>query len=153
MMPLHSKPLWIRLWRPWIRKRRPDFGASLDLARGTRENFLLFEDLGMDSELQELQEAALAEIRQSRNRIDIENLRVRFLGKAGAISLLSENMRNVPKEDRPRIGKQLNELRNSVARELEQRLAALETAAEAEALVDIDETLPETSFRVGSMHP
>src|SRR6516162_7568444 len=107
----------------------------------------------MDSELQELQESALAEIRESRNRIDIENLRVRFLGKAGAISLLSENMRNVPKEDRPRIGKQLNELRNSVARELDKRLAALETAAEAEALVGIDETLPGTPFRVGSMHP
>jgi len=107
----------------------------------------------MDSELQELQESALAEIRESRNRIDIENLRVRFLGKTGAISLLSENMRNVPKEDRPRIGKQLNELRNSVARELDERLAALETTAEAEALVGVDETLPGTLFRVGSMHP
>jgi phenylalanyl-tRNA synthetase alpha chain len=107
----------------------------------------------MDSELQELQQSALAEIRESRNRIDIENLRVRFLGKTGAISRLSENMKNVPKEDRPRIGKQLNELRNSVARELEERLAALETTAEAEALVGIDETLPGTLFRVGSMHP
>jgi phenylalanyl-tRNA synthetase alpha chain len=107
----------------------------------------------MDSELQELQQSALAEIRESRNRIDIENLRVRFLGKTGAISRLSEAMRNVPKEDRPRIGKQLNELRNSVARELEERLAALETTAGAEALVGIDETLPGTLFRVGSMHP
>jgi phenylalanyl-tRNA synthetase alpha chain len=107
----------------------------------------------MDSELQELQQSALTEIRKSRSRIDIENLRVRFLGKTGAISLLSENMRNVPKEDRPRIGKQLNELRNSVARGLDERLAALETTAEAEALVGVDETLPGTVFRVGSMHP
>lgn len=107
----------------------------------------------MNSELQELQESALAQIRESRNKIDIENLRVRFLGKTGAISRLSENMRNVPKEDRPRIGKQLNELRNSVARALDERLAALETTAEAEALVGIDETLPGTRFRVGSMHP
>ena len=90
-------------------------------------SFLLLENLGMDSELQELQQSALAEIRRSGIRIDIENLRVRFLGKTGAISLLSENMRNLPKEDRPRIGKQLNELRNSVARELDERLAALET--------------------------
>src|SRR5262245_10082872 len=142
MMPLRSKPLWIRLRRPWIKKRQPDLGGGLDLARRVRANFLSFENLGMDSELQELQRAALTEIRESRNRIDIENLRVRFLGKSGAISRLSENMRNVPKEDRPRIGKQLNELRNSVARALEERLAVLETAAEAEALVEIDETLP-----------
>jgi len=62
-------------------------------------------------------------------------------------------MRNLPKEDRPRIGKQLNELRNSVARALEEHLQALETAGEAEALVGIDETLPGTPFPVGSLHP
>jgi phenylalanyl-tRNA synthetase alpha chain len=107
----------------------------------------------MDSELQALQESALAEIQEGRTRIDLENLRVKFLGKTGAISRLSENMRNLPKEDRPRIGKQLNELRNSVARALEERLEALETAGEAEALVGIDETLPGTPFPVGSMHP
>lgn len=107
----------------------------------------------MDSELQALREAALAEIQESRTRIALENLRVRFLGKSGAISRLSENMRNLPKEDRPRIGKQLNELRNSVARALDERLEALETSAEAEALLEIDETLPGTPFRVGSMHP
>ena len=63
----------------------------------------------MDSELEALREAAFAEIGQGRTRIDLENLRVRFLGKSGAISSLSENMRNLPKEDRPRIGKQLND--------------------------------------------
>ena len=89
----------------------------------------------MDSELQALREAAFAEIGEGRTRINLENLRVRFLGKNGAISRLSENMRNLPKEDRPRIGKLLNELRNSVARALEERLEALETSAEAEALV------------------
>ena len=107
----------------------------------------------MDPELKALQEAALSEILESRNRIDLENLRVRFLGKTGSISRLSENMRNLPKEDRPRIGKQINDLRNSVAQALEERLATLDTAAEAEALVGIDETLPGTPFRTGSMHP
>jgi phenylalanyl-tRNA synthetase alpha chain len=107
----------------------------------------------MDSELQLLQESALTEIQEARTRIDLENLRVKFLGKTGAISRLSENMRNLPKEDRPRIGKQLNELRNSVARALEERLQALETAGEANALVGIDETLPGTPFPVGSLHP
>jgi phenylalanyl-tRNA synthetase alpha chain len=107
----------------------------------------------MDAELQALQESALAEIQEGRTRIDLENLRVKFLGKTGAVSRLSENMRNLPKEDRPRIGKQLNELRNAVARALEERLRALEAAGEAEALVGIDETLPGTRFPVAGMHP
>src|SRR5580693_2387079 len=107
----------------------------------------------MDNDLQRLQETALGEIQQASSKIALENIRVKFLGKSGAISRLSENMRNLPKEDRPRIGKQLNELRNSVARALDERLEALETSAEAEALLGIDETLPGTPFRVGSMHP
>ena len=80
-------------------------------------------------------------------------IRVKFLGKAGAISRLSENMRNVPKEDRPRIGKLLNEIRNGVTVALDSRLDDMESEGEAQNLSDVDETLPGTPFRVGGIHP
>ncbi len=104
----------------------------------------------MDSDLQRLQETALGEIQQAHSKIALENLRVKFLGKAGAVSRLSENMRNVPKEDRPRIGKLLNEIRNGVTVALDSRLVALESEGEAQNLSDVDETLPGTPFRVGA---
>jgi phenylalanyl-tRNA synthetase alpha chain len=107
----------------------------------------------MDSDLQSLQETALGEIQQAHSTIALENLRVKFLGKAGAVSRLSENMRNVPKEDRPRIGKLLNEIRNGVTVALDSRLVALESEGEARNLSDLDETLPGTPFRVGGIHP
>jgi len=107
----------------------------------------------MDNDLQRLQETALAEIQQARSKIALENLRVKFLGKTGAVSRLSENMRNVPKEDRPRIGKLLNEIRNAVTVALDSRLVALESEGEAQNLNDVDETLPGTLFRVGGIHP
>ena len=107
----------------------------------------------MDNDLQRLREAALGEIQQANSKIALENLRVKFLGKAGAISRLSENMRNVPKEDRPRIGKLLNEIRNAVTAALDGRLDALESEGEAQNLSDVDETLPGTPFRVGGLHP
>ena len=107
----------------------------------------------MDNDLQRLQETALGEIQQAHSKIALENLRVKFLGKAGAVSQLSENMRNVPKEDRPRIGKLLNQIRNAVTVALDTRLVALESEGEAQNLSDIDETLPGTPFRVGGIHP
>jgi phenylalanyl-tRNA synthetase alpha chain len=107
----------------------------------------------MDNDLQRLQETALGEIQQAHSKIALENLRVKFLGKAGAVSQLSENMRNVPKEDRPRIGKLLNQIRNAVTVALDTRLVALESEGEAQSLSDIDETLPGTPFRVGGIHP
>lgn len=107
----------------------------------------------MNDDLQRLQAAALVEIRQADSKIDLENLRVKYLGKAGAVSRLSENMRNVPKEDRPRIGKLLNEIRNAVTVALDGRLEALEAEGEAQNLSGVDETLPGTPFRAGGMHP
>jgi len=107
----------------------------------------------MDNELQGLQETALGEIQQANSRIALENIRVKFLGKAGAVSRLSENMRNLPKEDRPRIGKLLNEIRNVVTAALDSRLDSIESEGTAQTLSEVDETLPGTQFRVGAMHP
>jgi phenylalanyl-tRNA synthetase alpha chain len=107
----------------------------------------------MDDELLKLQETALAEIQEATSKIALENLRVKYLGKVGAISRLSENMRNLPKEDRPRVGKLLNEIRNSVIAALDDRVNAIESIGTAQTLGDLDETLPGTEFRVGGLHP
>ena len=107
----------------------------------------------MDNDLQRLQETALGEIQQASSKIALENIRVKFLGTAGAISRLSENMRNLPKEDRPRIGKLLNEIRNAVTAALDDRLGAIESEGTAQILSDVDETLPGTQFPVGGIHP
>ncbi|MBV8141515.1 MAG: phenylalanine--tRNA ligase subunit alpha [Verrucomicrobia bacterium] len=107
----------------------------------------------MDNDLERLQQTALEEIQQARSKLALENLRVKFLGKAGEISRLSENMRNLPKEDRPRIGKLLNEIRNAVTGALDSRLDAIEAEGTAQVLSDLDETLPGTQFRVGGLHP
>ena len=107
----------------------------------------------MDNDLQNLQETALGEVLQANSKIALDNVRVKFLGKAGAISRLSENMRNLPKEDRPRIGKLLNELRSEVTAALDSRLDALESLGTAQILSDVDETLPGRDFRVGGLHP
>jgi phenylalanyl-tRNA synthetase alpha chain len=107
----------------------------------------------MDDDLQRLQETALGEVQEASSKIALENIRVKFLGKAGAISRLSENMRNLAKEDRPRIGKLLNEIRNAVTGALDNRLDTIESEGTAQILSDVDETLPGTLFPVGGLHP
>jgi phenylalanyl-tRNA synthetase alpha chain len=107
----------------------------------------------MDTDLQYLKETALAEIRQAATGIELDNARVKYLGRSGAISKLSENMRNVAKEERPRLGKLLNEIRVSVTEALEQRSQELEGQQDIEALANVDETLPATAVRVGALHP
>src|SRR6476620_1714714 len=107
----------------------------------------------MEEDLQRLQETATGEIAQASSKIALENIRVKYLGKAGDISRWSENMRHLAKEDRPRAGKLLNEVRSVVTAALDARLEAIESQGIAQVLSEVDETLPGTPFRFGGMHP
>ena len=107
----------------------------------------------MENELVKFKENALAEIGGAKTPIELDSVRVKYLGRAGLISKLSESMRDVPKGDRPRLGKLLNEVRLTLSAAFEDRAAAFAAQHDLSAIEDIDETLPGTPLRVGSLHP
>ncbi len=107
----------------------------------------------MEEDLNALVQSAAAEVSAVRDLIELENLRVKYLGKAGSISRISENMRNLPKDDRPRIGRRLNEIRATVTQLLNGRSDVLKAAGDAKILDEVDETLPGRQYRTGSLHP
>jgi phenylalanyl-tRNA synthetase alpha chain len=107
----------------------------------------------MDSQLEQLRAASLAEIAAAGDEGAVETVRVKYLGRSGSISGLSEAMKTVSKEDKPRLGKLLNETRNAVTAALDERKTALAAAADALAFADVDVTLPGTAPQLGSLHP
>jgi len=107
----------------------------------------------MEARIASLQSEAVTAIETSADAKALDAARVRYLGKQGEITRLSEGMRDVPKEDRPRIGKLLNELRQAVNTAMEAREAALAAAADAQAVSSLDITLPGTRRELGSIHP
>jgi phenylalanyl-tRNA synthetase alpha chain len=107
----------------------------------------------MENELVKFKESALAEIQGAKTPIELDSVRVRYLGRAGLISKLSESMRDVPKDERPRVGKLLNEVRLMLSAAFEDRAEAFAAQHDLSAIEDIDETLPGTPLRVGSLHP
>src|SRR5260370_41839699 len=107
----------------------------------------------MENELVKFKESALAEIQGAKTPIELDSVRVRYLGRAGLISKLSESMRDVPKDERPRAGKLLNEVRLTLSAAFEDRAEAFAAQHDLSAIEDIDETLPGTPLRVGSLHP
>jgi phenylalanyl-tRNA synthetase alpha chain len=107
----------------------------------------------MENELVKFKESALAEIQAAKTPIELDNVRVRYLGRAGLISKLSESMRDVPKEERPRVGKLLNEVRLALSAAFEDRAEVFAAQHDVSAIEDIDETLPGTPLRRGSLHP
>ena len=107
----------------------------------------------MDQQLEQIRAEALAAIAAAGDEAAVEAARVKYLGRTGGISVLSEGMKSLPKEDKPRIGKLLNDVRTAVTAALDTRKGTLEADRDARALSGIDLTLPGTPVPVGALHP
>ena len=85
----------------------------------------------------------------------LENARIGFLGKKGAIADLMQGLRDVPKEDKKTVGQMINDLKN----EIESAISAKSEALKAEAIENAvknakhyNPTLPRRRKK-GSFHP
>ena len=107
----------------------------------------------MEQQVDSLRAEALAQIASATDAASLEAVRLKYLGKSGAITALSEGMRNVPKEDRPKFGKILNDLRAAVTGALEVSQKCLLEAADSAAVASLDLTLPGTFPAPGTLHP
>ncbi|MFZ1219915.1 MAG: phenylalanine--tRNA ligase subunit alpha [Chthoniobacterales bacterium] len=107
----------------------------------------------MSHELEQLRDSALAEIGSATDDQALEAARVRYLGRAGSISAWAERMKTLSKEERPVVGKFLNEARKSVTAAIEETAERLRAAKEAGELANIDISLPGSTSERGSLHP
>ncbi|MEA3545835.1 MAG: phenylalanine--tRNA ligase subunit alpha [Thermodesulfobacteriota bacterium] len=109
----------------------------------------------MKERLQHLQEDALSALQQAEDLKTLQDVRVRILGKKGALTEVMKGMRDLSAEERPAIGSLVNGLKDQfessfVARqtELQQQDIANKLAREK-----IDVTLPGRKTATGSLHP
>ena len=107
----------------------------------------------MEQQVEALRGEALADIAAAKDRATLEAARIRYLGKSGAVTAISEGMRNVAKEDRPRFGKLLNDLRQAVTQALDDSERLLLEAADSAAVSSLDLSLPGTWTSTGTLHP
>ncbi|MCI8732845.1 MAG: phenylalanine--tRNA ligase subunit alpha [Clostridia bacterium] len=109
----------------------------------------------MKEKLDGIKLAALALIENAVSTAELNDVRVKYLGKSGEISLVMRDMANVPKEERPAMGKLVNELRSVVENALNEKTAILAIKEEEQKFKEeeIDVTLSATGKRSGNLHP
>src|ERR1700694_4182458 len=107
----------------------------------------------MSHDLEPLRDAALAEIAAATDEHTLEAARIRYLGRAGSISAWADRMKSLSKEERPIVGKLLNEARQAVTVAVQQTADLLRTTKEASELANIDISLPGTVAELGTLHP
>ncbi|PYI43074.1 MAG: phenylalanine--tRNA ligase subunit alpha [Verrucomicrobia bacterium] len=92
--------------------------------------------------LEDLRTTALAEINAANDEQALEAARVKYLGRSGSISAWSEQMKTLPKEEKPVVGKLLNDVRTAVTVAIESRAQEFRAQKESGALARIDISLP-----------
>lgn len=111
------------------------------------------------TELEAQLDAIYLEARQALTGSDsldqLEQLRVKYLGKKGPIPQVLGGMGKLDPGDRPRIGAKANEVKEAIQTELEQRRTALQTA-QLQAMLEsetLDVTMPGVFRPQGRVHP
>ena len=103
--------------------------------------------------LEQLRDDALAQIASAPDQRVLETVRVKFLGRGGSVSEWSDKMKSLPKEEKPAVGKLLNEVRIVITAAIEARAENFRAEKESAAVVNIDLSLPGTPHERGALHP
>jgi phenylalanyl-tRNA synthetase alpha chain len=110
---------------------------------------MTFEEL----KVQAIQEEALQEIGAAATAADLERLRVKFLGRKGALTLILRGLKDLAPELRRRVGQEANLAKQALEEALEQALARLKAAARRAPRAELDVTLPGRRPPLGHLHP
>ena len=103
--------------------------------------------------LEQLRDDALGQIGSAPDQRVLEAVRVKFLGRGGSVSEWSDKMKSLPKEEKPAVGKLLNEVRVAITAAIEARAENFRAEKESAAVANIDLSLPGTPHERGALHP
>ncbi len=109
----------------------------------------------MKDRLQELEKEALCAIEAAESPASLQDIRVTFLGKKGAVTDIMKGMRDLAPEERPAIGALVNTVKESLESAFSVRGAYLQQAAVTQRIASekIDVSLPGRQSFVGTKHP
>lgn len=106
-------------------------------------------------ELQALESAATSDVSAANDLKRLDEVRVRYLGKSGNLTLLLKSLGALPKAQRPEAGQRINQAKRAVQAAIDARRTELEQQALSARLRDerIDVTLPGRGQQPGGLHP
>jgi phenylalanyl-tRNA synthetase alpha chain len=84
------------------------------------------------------------------NKDELENFRLKFISRNGLLTKLFDELKNVGKEEKPLVGKKLNEVKKLAESKFDENKEALENSAQQGEEIDL--TLPGRTFSIGHEH-
>ena len=109
----------------------------------------------MKEQIENMKKTSVEEIKQAEDLKNLNDLRIKYLGKKGELTTILRGMGSLSPEERPVIGSLVNEVRDELEKlinekEKELKRKELEKRLETE---NIDVTEPSKKVKLGSIHP
>lgn len=101
----------------------------------------------MSEEIRSLEKQALSEIANAQSAQELEDLRVKYLGRKSKITELFSKMPTLSREEKAMFGKELNILKQQITKALEEKAANKETIEKR-----LDLTFPASKVSFGRKH-
>lgn len=103
------------------------------------------------SEVQGIRKDFLQEVERASSDSELEQVRIKYLGRNGIITKLFDELKAASPEEKPLFGKLLNALRNEATENFNNKKNSLASSKSSD-LTDIDLTLPGKSVKLGTKH-
>ncbi len=104
-------------------------------------------------ELESLEKEAQEALAGAASEAGLEELRQHYLGRRSRVAAVAAAMRDAPAEERPALGKRLNQVRGAMEGAIASRQQALFAERDAAAAAAVDVTLPGRVRAAGALHP
>ena len=109
----------------------------------------------MKEQIKALREQAMQQLQTLSQPGELEDFRVKVMGKKGSLTGLLRGMGALPAEERPKMGQLVNQVRAELEEALEARAAAVRAAQQTARLKHetLDVTMPGRHGKKGGLHP
>jgi phenylalanyl-tRNA synthetase alpha chain len=104
----------------------------------------------MLDELNDLEARAAFALAAAGDATALETVRLQYFSRNGELAAVTARLKDVPKEEKPAVGRRLNEVKQALESAFEARKEELESARET---ADLDLTLPGRPVPMGGLHP
>ncbi len=106
-------------------------------------------------ELQQILEQALKQFADTTDEAELEQVKARYLGKEGSLTVLLKGLGKLSAEQRPAAGARINQVKQGIEAALQQRREDLQNNKLANKLAaeSLDVTLPGRGLGTGGLHP
>ena len=105
--------------------------------------------------IQDISKSSIQELKVCATHKELEDLRIKYLGKKGIVTQLLKQLKEIPEQERPQYGKAVNQIKEQIAGLIQEASEIIEKKIQNERLniECVDVTLPGESNPLGRLHP